>query len=66
MIYSIFASVAWSVFFVSMTREDAIENSFLAIVSLVSAAICTWISVWQECKLRDRIDRLEEQLKNRK
>ncbi len=66
MIHAILASFAWSAFFVLATREDAIENSFLAIVSLVAAVICTWISVCQERKLKDRIDMLEEQLKNRR
>ncbi len=64
MIHAILASISWSAFFVLATREDAIEHSFLAIVSLVAAVICTWFAVWQECKLKARVDVVEEQLKS--
>ena len=66
MIHAILASISWSAFFVLATREDAIEHSFLAIVSLVAAVICTWLAVWQECKLKARINVIEEQLKKRR
>ena len=66
MFHAMLASFAWSAFFVLATREDAIEHSLLAIVSLVAAVICTWLALCQERELKARIDMLEEQLKKRR